>query len=206
MRLTESKGMGRIIKAKALQAKRTVVQARWLLGKYLVRRRGRTIEARLITEVEAYDGERDLACHARFGRTPRAEVLYAPGGAWYVYLCYGIHEMLNLVVGPRDWPAAILIRGVEGASGPGRVTKALRIDRKLNRASAVTRASGLWLEDRGVRVPARIIRATPRIGIDYAGPVWAKKRWRFVFDPAAMPARATSRTGQPRPASRRRAP
>ena len=56
----------------------------------------------MIVETEAYDGERDLACHARFGRTARTEVMYRAGGVWYVYLCYGIHEMLNLVVGPRD--------------------------------------------------------------------------------------------------------
>src|SRR5689334_6473336 len=104
--------MRRIVKAKELRTRKTIALARWLLGKHLVRRqRGRT-EARLITEVEAYDGERDLACHARAGRTARTEVMYGPGGVWYVYLCYGVHEMLNLVVGPRDWPAAVLIRGV----------------------------------------------------------------------------------------------
>ncbi len=175
--------MGRIIKAKALQSTKTVALARGLLGRHLVRRRpdGR-VEARLITEVEAYHGESDLACHARAGRTRRTGVLYAAGGIWYVYLCYGIHEMLNLVVGPRDRPAAILIRGVEGLNGPGRVTKALGIDRKLNAAKA-GRNSGLWIEDRGVRVPRRLVRSTPRIGVDYAGPVWAKKLWRFTFDP-----------------------
>lgn len=179
--------MGGIIKAKALRGKNPVALARWLLGKHLVRRGadGR-LDARLITEVEAYRGERDLACHARAGRTRRTEVMYAPGGCWYVYLCYGIHEMLNLVVGPRGWPAAVLIRAVEGANGPGRVTRALRIDRRLNAAKAA-RASGLWLEDRGVRVPRRRMRATPRIGVDYAGPLWAKKPWRFTFDPPAPP-------------------
>src|SRR5581483_2927462 len=138
------------IDVKVLRAKRTVTLARWLLGKYLVRRLpdGRE-EARMIVEVEAYNGEADQACHARAGRTPRTRVLYEPGGVWYVYLCYGIHEMLNLVVGPRDWPAAILIRGVEGAIGPGRVTRVLGIDRRLNDQPA-TEASGLWLEDRGV--------------------------------------------------------
>jgi DNA-3-methyladenine glycosylase len=171
----------RPVKAKVLQRKKTVALARWLIGKHLVRRHpdGR-IEGRLITEVEAYDGERDLACHARAGRTRRTEVMYAPGGVWYVYLCYGVHEMLNLVVGPRDWPAAVLIRGIEGASGPGRVTKALGIGRALNGAAA-RRASGLWIEDRGVRVPRRHVHATPRIGVGYAGPVWASKPWRFVL-------------------------
>ena len=136
----------------------------------------------MIVETEAYHGESDQACHARAGRTKRTEVMYGPGGVWYVYLCYGIHEMLNLVVGPRDWPAAILIRGVEGAIGPGRVTKALAIDRKLNAASATAEASGLWLEDRGVRIPRGKITATPRIGIDYAGPIWSAKHWRFTLE------------------------
>lgn len=178
--------MGRIIKAKAWQRRATVAHARALLGKHLVRRdaAGR-IEARLITEVEAYDGERDLACHARAGRTRRTETMYADGGVWYVYLCYGVHEMLNLVVGPRDWPAAVLIRAVEGASGPGRLTKTLGIGRMLNGA-VVDEPSGLWIEDRGVKVPRRWVAATPRIGVDYAGPEWAQKPWRFVFDPTLL--------------------
>ena len=136
----------------------------------------------MIVETEAYDGERDLACHARAGRTARTEVMYRAGGVWYVYLCYGVHEMLNLVVGPADWPAAVLIRGVEGAVGPGRVTKALAIDRKLNGQNATGGECGLWIEDRGVRVPRACIKATTRIGVDYAGPVWSKKPWRFVWE------------------------
>ncbi len=133
----------------------------------------------MITEVEAYDGERDQACHARAGRTARTDVLYGPGGFWYVYLCYGIHEMLNLVVGPAGWPAAVLVRGVEGIRGPGRVTKQLGIDRRLNAAPAAP-VSGLWLEDRGVVLPRKAIEITPRIGVDYAGEVWSMKPWRFV--------------------------
>ncbi|MBL9210589.1 MAG: DNA-3-methyladenine glycosylase [Opitutaceae bacterium] len=178
--------MESVVEAEVLRTKKTVALARWLLGKHLVRRAadGRT-DARLILETEAYDGERDLACHARAGRTARTEVMYAAGGVWYVYLCYGIHEMLNLVVGPAGWPAAILIRGVEGASGPGRLTRSLGIDRSLNRAPAVP-GSGLWLEDRGIRVPPRAISRTPRIGVDYAGPVWAAKPWRFTIDPRAL--------------------
>lgn len=177
-----------IITAGVWQQKRTVALARSLLGKYLVRRMpdGRE-EARRILETEAYCGEADQACHARAGRTRRTDVMYGPGGYWYVYLCYGIHEMLNLVVGPPDWPAAILIRGVDGAIGPGRVTKTLQIDRRLNAASAAAEASGLWLEDRGVRVPRTAVLATPRIGVDYAGPVWAGKPWRFTVNPRALP-------------------
>ena len=130
----------------------------------------------MITETEAYDGERDRACHARAGRTARPEVMYGAGGAWYVYLCYGIHDMLNLVVGPAGWPAAVLVRGVAAANGPGRVTKALGIDRALNKKSAA-RSSGLWIEDRGVAVP----RAAPRVGVESAGPVWAAKKMAVYF-------------------------
>ena len=186
--------MGRIIKAKEMQGKKTVALARWLLGKQLVRRHadGR-VEERLIVETEAYDGERDRACHARVGRTRRTEVMYTAGGVWYVYLCYGVHEMLNLVVGPRDWPAAVLIRGVAGASGPGRVTKALGIGRALNAAPATDAASGLWIEDRGVRVARGAVTASPRVGVDYAGPVWAGKRWRFIFEPRATRGPQTAR-------------
>ena len=171
--------------AKIWLRRNAAAQARALLGKTLVRRHpdGR-VEARLITEVEAYDGEADLACHAAKGRTARTEVLYRPGGTWYVYLCYGIHEMLNLVTGPEGWPSAVLIRGVEGIEGPGRVTKALEIDRRMNGAPALPE-SGLWLEDRGPPIPRSRIQATPRVGIDYAGEVWAGKLWRFILRPAA---------------------
>jgi DNA-3-methyladenine glycosylase len=185
----ESNAMRRVVKAKVLRTKETVVLARWLLGKVLVRARRGCDTALLITEVEAYDGPRDRASHAHAdrGRTARNAVMFGPGGRWYVYLCYGVHEMLNLVTGPRDYPAAILIRGVAGVIGPGRVTRALRIGRKLN-AMAAAPASGLWIEDRGVRVPPRLIHATPRIGVDYAGPVWAGKKWRFYSDPGKLSA------------------
>ncbi len=181
--------MPEIIPPEYWQRRTTLALARNLLGKFLVRANG---EARMITEVEAYDGESDLASHARAGRTRRTAVMYGPGGTWYVYLCYGVHEMLNLVVGPKDWPAAVLIRGVEGCHGPGRVTRALGIDRQLNGTKSHP-AFGLWLEDRGVKVPRRLVHATPRIGVDYAGPVWAKKPWRFYFDPAELPAAARKR-------------
>jgi DNA-3-methyladenine glycosylase len=174
--------MTRIVKAKAFRSGKTVAIARSLLGKFLIRSTPRGEMARMITEVEAYDGERDRACHARNGRTARNAVMYEPGGVWYVYLCYGVHELLNLVTGPRGYPAAVLIRGVDGATGPGRLTQTLAIDRRLNGA-ACAEEGGLWIEDRGVRVPRSAIKATPRIGVDYAGPVWAKKPWRFVLTP-----------------------
>ncbi len=170
------------VKAKSVQAKRTVALARGLVGKLLARRHADgTVTRHRITEVEAYDGEKDLACHAAKGRTKRTEVMYGPGGVWYVYLCYGMHEMLNLVTGPADYPAAVLIRGVESISGPGRLTKRLQIGRALNGAAA-TRASGLWIEDDGFKVPRRALRVSARIGVDYAGPVWSRKPWRFWLE------------------------
>ena len=199
-------GMGAMratVAPEIFQQKKAVAIARALIGKHLVRRfRDGRIEARMITETEAYVGERDLACHARAGRTARTEVMYRAGGIWYVYLCYGIHEMLNLVVGPADWPAAVLIRGVEGASGPGRVTKLFGIGRKLNGRSAGDVTGELWIEDRGARVPRGKIIATPRIGIDYAGPVWTAKKWRFVWH--GRPARGVAWAS--RPSLRRGAP
>lgn len=187
--------MSRLIEAKEIRLKKTVDLAHWLVGKLLVRRIGRRKEVRYrITETEAYDSEQDLACHASRGRTPRSEVLYSPGGVWYVYLCYGVHEMLNLVAGPAEWPAAVLIRGVEGISGPGRVTRALGIDRSLNREAAVP-ATGLWLEDDGWVPPRSQVKCTPRIGIDYAGPVWSAKPWRFVLQSTAGSPEAVSGAG-----------
>lgn len=174
--------MARVLKAKSLQHRRTVALARGLVGKILARRRpDGTVARHRITEVEAYDGENDLACHASKGRTNRTEVMYRPGGVWYVYLCYGVHEMLNLVTGPADYPAALLIRGVEGISGPGRLTKRLAIDRQLNGAVAV-QVSGLWIEDDGFEVSRGMLRTSPRIGVDYAGPEWAGKPWRFWLE------------------------
>lgn len=175
--------MGAVIEAKLLQSKNTVALARGLLGRVLVAtgadgvvRRGR------ICEVEAYHGESDLACHASKGRTARTETMYAPGGVWYVYLCYGVHEMLNLVTGPAGRPSAILIRGVEAVEGPGRLTRVFGINRRFN-ALPASPATGLWIEDDGFRVPRGAIIATPRIGVSYSGPVWAAKPWRFYYRP-----------------------
>ena len=177
--------MGLIIQPRELQSRATVTLARWLLGKVLVRFDETGRHEHLICEVEAYDGECDLACHASKGRTKRTEVMYQAGGIWYVYLCYGMHEMLNLVTGPAGYPAAILIRGVEKIAGPGRLTKQLQIDRKLNGAPAVP-ASGLHIEDHCIKVPRKLIIIGPRVGVQYAGPVWAAKLWRFRIDPAKL--------------------
>ncbi len=173
-----SEGVARIIEASEWQGRDVVKMARSLLGKVLIRTTPRGRDARAIIETEAYVGLLDLACHASKGRTHRTQVMFGPGGRWYVYLCYGIHEMLNLVVGPEGFPAAILIRGVEGANGPGCVTKAMAIDRTFNALPASTQ-TGLHLEDHGISAPRSKIIVGPRVGIDFAGPVWAAKPWRF---------------------------
>ena len=173
-----------VIDPKLIQAENTVVLARWLLGKVLAVAGSDGVVRRVrICEVEAYHGETDLACHASKGRTRRTEVMYAAGGIWYVYLCYGIHEMLNLVTGPEHQASAILIRGVEGITGPGRLTRVLGIDRRFN-AKAVGPLTGLWLEDDGFKPKRGSIQATPRIGVAFAGPLWSEKPWRFFYKPA----------------------
>lgn len=149
-----------------------------ILGKFLVRTTGEDTVAAMITDVEAYRGTSDLACHASKGQTDRNRILWEAGGRWYVYLVYGLHFMLNVVTGEPDDPSAILIRGVAGVNGPGRVTKYFRVTKEDNNTPARI-SSGLYIEDRGVLIPSRAIRKGPRIGIDYAGPVWSQKPWRF---------------------------
>jgi DNA-3-methyladenine glycosylase len=175
----------------------TLKVARELLGKYLVRVRGGRRQAAMIAEVEAYKGPADLAAHTAGGRrTARVEPLYGHGGTVYVYLCYGIHWLLNFSTAGHGKPEGVLIRGVlagpEGAEkpviGPGNVTRHLGIDKTLDGADA-TLSRELWIEDRGVRVPAHRVRIGPRIGVDYAGPRWAAKPWRFRI--AGAPAKGT---------------
>lgn len=149
-----------------------------LLGKYLVRKAGKREEAFMITDIEAYLGPEDKASHARHGRTLRNAPMWGPAGGIYVYFCYGVHWMLNLVVGKKGDAGAILIRGVEGATGPGRVAKLLQIDKKLSGAM-LGKKSGLWVEDRGVVLGKKDIKRKTRVGVAYAG-VWAKNPWRFV--------------------------
>lgn len=151
-----------------------------LIGKYLVREINGVQTAYMITETEAYEGTDDRASHASRGRTKRTEVMFGCPGVWYVYLIYGMYQMLNIVTGDEGHPSAVLVRGVASVNGPGRLTKALGITGAMN-TSPAGRASGLWIEDRGERIDPRHIKKTARIGVDYAGPVWAKKEWRFVY-------------------------
>lgn len=147
--------------------------ARDLVGKLLVC--GDT--ALRITETEAYCGEDDTACHASRGRTRRTEVMYMEAGTVYVYLCYGMHWMLNIVTGEPEQPEAVLIRACQEAPGPGRLTKKLGITGEYNRSSVVT-SDTLWIaEDEftcGI-VPAK------RVGIGYATQEDQNRLWRFIL-------------------------
>ncbi len=163
----------------------TLEVTRDLLGKNLCCRsagQGRKIIRLRLTELEAYDGPDDKACHAHRGKTPRNAIMFGPPGYWYVYLCYGVHWLLNIVVGPEDYPAAVLIRGAGDIEGPGRLTRALGIDKSHNHLPA-HKKSGLWIEENGLAVPENEITRTPRIGIDSVGQPWAKKPYRMVWHP-----------------------
>ena len=154
-----------------------VTVAKALVGAWLCRRlEDGTAIRRRITETEAYCGEEDTACHAHKGRTPRTDVMYSPGGCAYIYLCYGMHEMLNVVTGPAERPEAVLIRGVEGAEGPGRLTKLLHIDRSLNREDLVA-SDRLWIETDDNKPK---FTSAPRIGIGYASRRDQSRKWRFT--------------------------
>jgi DNA-3-methyladenine glycosylase len=148
-----------------------------LVGKLLCVCREGTIIRRMITETECYYGSEDTACHASKGKTARTSILYGEGGTAYVYLCYGIHSMLNVVTGPEGHPEAVLIRGVEGAYGPGKMTKELGITVPMNGAS-FTDSGFIWIEDAGMKPP---IAASPRIGIDYASEQDRNRLWRFTI-------------------------
>lgn len=172
--------MGKLLEA-SFYARPALVVARELLGKTLVRQfDGRQITG-TIAETEAYVGPHDAACHASKGHTPRTSVMFGPAGVWYVYFIYGVHWMLNVVTADEGYPAAVLFRTVEPFNGPGKLTRALAIDKSLNGQPAMP-SSGLWIEDAGLRVPKSRIARTPRIGVAYAGD-WAEKPYRFVIMP-----------------------
>ncbi len=131
-----------------------------------------------VTEVEAYRGAEDKACHACKGRTTRTEVMFHEGGKLYVYLVYGMYWMLNVVTGEENNPQAVLIRGVKGYSGPGKITKSFGIDRTFYGEDLET-SDRIWFEDAGIITS---IKTGPRIGINYAGDIWKAKPWRYFIN------------------------
>lgn len=158
----------------------TIAVARDLLGKFLVRKKGRTTIAAIITETEAYCGQEDLACHASKGCTARTKVMFGPPGFTYIYLIYGMYHCLNFVTEQEGYPAAVLIRAVDipKGDGPGKLCREMSIDKTLNVLPPDN--NQLWVEDRGILVPESDIKEGKRIGVDYAG-AWKDKLWRFTL-------------------------
>ena len=159
-----------------------------LLGKYLFTCVDGITTGGYIVETEAYNGIIDKASHSYGNKiTPRTKTMFMQGGISYVYLCYGIHEMFNVVTSVEGQPHAILIRAIhptEGLEimlyrrkmlnlkpnitmGPGSVAKALGISRTINAVSL--QSDVLWIEDRGLSFPDKAIAVVPRVGVDYAG-------------------------------------
>jgi DNA-3-methyladenine glycosylase len=177
-----------------------VLIARELIGKYIFTNINNQITSGIIVETEAYEGITDRASHAwNNRRTNRTEIMYANGGITYVYLCYGIHSLLNIVTNLQNIPHAILIRAIKPSdgidimsnrrkrkikateiiSGPGNVAQALGVTTKLSGMSLI--GNVIWLEDHHLVVPDDKILVTPRIGIDYAGDD-ALLPYRFVLN------------------------
>ncbi|MCA6381543.1 MAG: DNA-3-methyladenine glycosylase [Cytophagales bacterium] len=167
-----------------------------LIGKVLVTNVNETLTSGVIMETEAYS-DRERGCHAYKGMTARNKVMFGEGGIAYVYLCYGIHRMMNVVTNKKGKADAVLIRALKPlvgidrmieraransiarlTSGPGKLTKALGIGRELNGQSL--KGSDIWIQDEGINVTKHQIVSSPRIGIDYAGED-ALLPWRFSF-------------------------
>ena len=148
--------------------------ARDLVGKILVHETEAGVFRLRISETEAYWGVEDTACHVSKGRTPRTEVFFADAGTLYVYLCYGMHWMLNIVTGDTEDPQAVLIRACVEAPGPGKLTKKLGITGSLNKGSILD--GPLWIEDDGFRCA---VLTDKRVGIGYAAQEDQDKLWRF---------------------------
>jgi DNA-3-methyladenine glycosylase len=161
--------------------------AKELLGKVLVTRWNKELTSGRIVETEAYAGETDRASHASKGRTPRTEVIFGKGGTAYVYLCYGIHQMFNIVTNKEGTPHAILIRAVEPLEGidimlkrtgkkkqdhtltrgPGNVGKAFGFH--TSQCGVSLTGSQVFIADDGYELNPQLLGLSPRIGVDYAG-------------------------------------
>lgn len=185
---------------KSFYTRSDVVQiSKDLLGKYLVTNFDNTKTVGKIVETEAYRAPDDKACHAHLNRfTERTKVMFEEGGVAYIYLCYGIHHLFNIVTGEKGMAHAVLVRAVEPienipamlarrgmenlkpqlTSGPGIASKALGITKQWTGVSLIAADSPIWIEDRNFSVPESEIIASPRVGIDYAEEC-ALWDWRF---------------------------
>ncbi|MGD9592741.1 MAG: DNA-3-methyladenine glycosylase [Candidatus Berkiella sp.] len=174
-----------------------VALSKALLGKVIITKLNNSLTSGIIVETEAYNGISDKASHAYNNRrTNRTEIMYAKGGVAYVYLCYGIHHLFNIVTGKKDNPQAVLIRAIEPlegiehmlqrrnltqlsarlTAGPGVMSAALGINKELN--GQMLFDAPIWLEERGIKVTNNEIVASPRVGIDYAAE-HKHLPWRF---------------------------
>jgi DNA-3-methyladenine glycosylase len=174
--------------------------SRQLLGKVLCAKIESTFTSGIITETEAYSGRNDKACHANNGkRTPRTEVMFGEPGHAYIYLCYGIHHLFNVVTNQKGLADAVLIRAIHPlhgldamkerrnmqkeltlTNGPGKFTKAMAITTSLNKTDLTN--PPVWIEDHGIKILKKELLVTKRIGVDYAGSD-ADKPWRFQVLP-----------------------
>ena len=178
----------------------TLKVARGLIGARLVRVLGANKLVGLISETEAYIGEKDLGCHAKAGLTPRTKVMYGPPGHAYVYFTYGNHWMLNVVTEHEGFPAAVLIRAIQPIEGieimsarrggrdtfgPGKLTQALSITGAEDGLDLTQTNSGLWIET-GVDVPNARVTKGPRVGLNTVPEPWKSKPWRFLVRDAII--------------------
>ena len=182
----------------------TLSIAKKLLGKFLMTRIDGVVTGGMIIETEAYVGTSDKASHAYKGRrTKRTEVMFHAGGRAYVYVCYGMHTLFNIITNKEGEPHGVLIRAIEPSdgiekmierrhkqkdgkeltSGPAMVTQALGITARYS--GTVLDGTSIWVEDRGVYVPSEEIVASPRVGIAYAEE-YAAKPWRFRWRPGQL--------------------
>ncbi len=166
-----------MILKKSFFARDALLVAPELVGKLLVRNVDGEIIKHRISEVEVYRGEEDTACHAHKGRTNRTEIMYGEAGRFYIYLCYGIHYLLNITTGKVDEPQAILIRATLEANGPGKLTKALKIDKSLN-GKVASKQTTLYFEDDGFECEYVLDK---RVGIEYATDEDRERKWRYIL-------------------------
>jgi len=172
----------------------TLTVARELIGTRLIRILDGVKLVGLVVETEAYISEKDLACHAKAGLTPRTAPMFGEPGHAYVYFTYGNHWMLNAVTEREGFPAAVLIRAIqpiEGVDvmmerrsgrdtfGPGKLTQAMGITKSENNADLTGTASGLWIEA-GVKVPNKSVTIDARVGLNNTPEPWLSKPWRFL--------------------------
>jgi len=174
-----------MILPKSFYNQNTLQVAQDLLGCFLVRGVGKKTIKTKIVETEAYCGYHDKASHASRGKTERNKVMFGKAGIIYIYLIYGMYNMLNIVTEKDKYPAAVLVRSLDplennlDLSGPGKLTKNLKIDRSFNGLEIYKRTHKLWIES-GEKIKSSQIKKATRVGVDYAEE-YKDKLWRFYI-------------------------